>query len=56
MDKLVDITSRCIEYYNKFNEEKQVEVGVVRQAFRDINNSLKEAFTGIINEVQEKYD
>jgi hypothetical protein len=53
-DKLLEITSRCVDYYNKFTEEKEAETRIVREAFIEIHSTLNTVFNGIITEVLAK--
>ena len=39
-DKMIEITSRCIDYYQKFIDEKKRELLVVDDAFKGITESL----------------
>jgi hypothetical protein len=54
LDKLLQITWQCIQCYNKFTEEKDSELKIVKSAFSEIRESLKIAFNGIIMEIKKK--
>ena len=44
----MDITARCVDYYNKFTDEKSSELSIVGSAFTEIHSNLDMAFNGII--------